>query len=434
MSSGGTVAGNPHDVHFLPGLAQSIAPFELQKALVTQLATFPLGTSSGGFTYTLDPATGAIAPASRSFGPSFAERPLTIGEGKFTTGIQYQHVEFDAFEGADLDGDEITFALPHNNCCPAGANDPTAPGNTVPFFEGDLVEIRPALKAKTDTTVVFANYGVTNDLEVGVAVPFVRASLNVEGRSTIVRLSTGAQTNIHSFDGSGSTEKVIPAVGGSATGIGDVLVRAKYLFVRRSDAGVAGEIGVRLPTGDESDLLGTGGTQTRLLFIAAMSRGDFSPHVNLGYVLSSGTVSSGVTDFEIPAGSAGDPIRNLSAPDIDLSVPDEFHYTGGFDWAVSPRVTFAADVIGRVIRNVMRFESGDSTFQFRTANDSPIQTNSRPTFNLDGTRNLNLLLGAVGAKFNVATNLLLTANVLFPLSDSGLKPRVTPVIGLDYAF
>ena len=102
MSSGGTVAGNPHDVHFLPGLAQNIAPFELQKAIVTQLATFPLGTSSGGFTYTLDPATGAIAPASRSFGPSFAERPLTIGEGKFTTGIQYQHVEFDAFEGADF--------------------------------------------------------------------------------------------------------------------------------------------------------------------------------------------------------------------------------------------------------------------------------------------------------------------------------------------
>jgi hypothetical protein len=256
----------------------------------------------------------------------------------------------------------------------------------------------------------------------------------VQGRSTIVRLSTSGQTNIHSFDGSGSTEKIFPAVGGSATGIGDVLVRAKYLLLRRPDAGVAGEIGVRLPTGDEADLLGTGGTQTRLLFIAAMSRGDFSPHVNLGYVLSSGTVSSAVTDFEVPAGSASDPIRNLTAPDIDLSVPDEFHYTVGFDWAVSPRVTFASDVVGRVIRDVTRFEIGNSTFQFRTANDAPIQTNSRPTFNLDGTRNLNLLLGAVGAKFNVATNLLLTANVLFPLSDSGLKPRITPVIGLDYAF
>ena len=88
----------------------------------------------------------------------------------------------------------------------------------------------------------------------------------------------------------------------------------------------------------------------------------------------------------------------------------------------------------RVIRNVTRFDISNSTFQFRTADTGPILTDSRPTFNLDGTRNLNLLLGAVGAKFNVATNLLLTANVLFPLSDSGLKPKVTPVIGLDYAF
>jgi hypothetical protein len=28
---------------------------------------------------------------------------------------------------------------------------------------------------------------------------------------------------------------------------------------------------------------------------------------------------------------------------------------------------------------------------------------------------------------------ILTANVLFPMSDSGLRPGVTPVIGFDYA-
>jgi hypothetical protein len=54
--------------------------------------------------------------------------------------------------------------------------------------------------------------------------------------------------------------------------------------------------------------------------------------------------------------------------------------------------------------------------------------------NITGTKNLNLLLGAAGAKVNVGTNLLLTANVLFPLSDGGLKPKVTPVVGLDYSF
>ena len=41
----------------------------------------------------------------------------------------------------------------------------------------------------------------------------------------------------------------------------------------------------------------------------------------------------------------------------------------------------------------------------------------------------------VGAKFNIpGTPLLLTGSVLFPLTDAGLRPNVTPVIGLDYSF
>ena len=46
-STTNTIAGNPHEAHFLPGLAQTAAPFELNKALVSQLATFPIGSSSG---------------------------------------------------------------------------------------------------------------------------------------------------------------------------------------------------------------------------------------------------------------------------------------------------------------------------------------------------------------------------------------------------
>ena len=48
--------------------------------------------------------------------------------------------------------------------------------------------------------------------------------------------------------------------------------------------------------------------------------------------------------------------------------------------------------------------------------------------------NVNLLLGVVGAKINVAKTLLLNANVLFPMSDGGLKPKPTLVVGLDYVF
>ena len=47
---------------------------------------------------------------------------------------------------------------------------------------------------------------------------------------------------------------------------------------------------------------------------------------------------------------------------------------------------------------------------------------------------LNLLLGTIGAKLNVAGNTLISGHVLFPLTESGLRTRMTTVVGLDYAF
>jgi hypothetical protein len=53
---------------------------------------------------------------------------------------------------------------------------------------------------------------------------------------------------------------------------------------------------------------------------------------------------------------------------------------------------------------------------------------------LEETGSLNVVLGIVGAKINVAKTLLLNANVLFPMTDGGLKPKPTLVFGLDYVF
>jgi hypothetical protein len=48
--------------------------------------------------------------------------------------------------------------------------------------------------------------------------------------------------------------------------------------------------------------------------------------------------------------------------------------------------------------------------------------------------NLSLMLGTAGFKFNPAGNWIVSASLLFPLTDAGLRSRVTTVVGLDYAF
>ena len=42
--------------------------------------------------------------------------------------------------------------------------------------------------------------------------------------------------------------------------------------------------------------------------------------------------------------------------------------------------------------------------------------------------------GAIGFKINVVRELLIDANVLFSLNDTGLRTKITPMLGVEYAF
>jgi hypothetical protein len=59
-----------HVAHFQPGDDQALVPTQVNQALLTMLSTYPLGSPSGGFTYTIDPALGTLTRSSDSFGPS----------------------------------------------------------------------------------------------------------------------------------------------------------------------------------------------------------------------------------------------------------------------------------------------------------------------------------------------------------------------------
>ena len=251
-----------HRAHFKPGVDQLEVPGQFNQALLTLLSTYPVGSPSGGFTYTYDPALGTFTRASESFGPSFAERALTIGRTRVSVGLGYQRATYDTFEGMNLRQRDLKFFVRHLDCCSRGGGGASEPDSSLltPAFEGDLVEAALALDLVTDTTVLSVNYGVNDRLDIGVAIPFVRVRMDASVVARIERLATAAEPATHGFEGPDPDRQTFRA-SGQASGLGDVVLRAKYLFLPVRGGGLAGAIDLRVPTGDETNLLGTGGVQ-----------------------------------------------------------------------------------------------------------------------------------------------------------------------------
>ena len=353
-----------------------LLPFgdDVSQALVDNLAaqatTFPIGSSSGGFTWTFDPALGVQTRRSNSFGSMFAERPLTNGRKKLNVSLAYQHTTFDSVGGQPLSALQSTGPVDlldsHDRVIGAG---------TLTF--------NSSLGVSIDRTTASASYGITDRVDVGLIVPFGRTQ--VSGSSSAVLVSSqGSELGRISVNPTGSS-----------SGVGDITLRGKVAVPSPRALQLAAGVDVRLPTGDTDKLLGVGATKTKLMVLGSSTRGMIAPHFNVGYTW------------------AGD---DTGSP---FNVFNEVNYIVGADVAATPTVTVIGDLIGRTLR-------GAGTIEF-------VNEPGFPYF-IAGTGNVNMLLGTVGAKVQVGGMWLLTASVVFPLNDGGVKPRVTPVIGFERAF
>lgn len=401
------LAGNPnpafsHAAHFVSQPAAQGTLNQLNRGIAQQLSTFPLGSSSAGFTYTFDASVGVFQRNTETFGPIFAERPLTAGKGKFSFGVNHLNATYDTFEGRDLgDGTGIQLFLTHQDTDSGGSN-------LTPWFEGDIIRADLRVDLENQTSVLYANYGVTDKLDIGVALPFVRLTMNAAIDTSIERLSTSVDPFvIHQFE-DGSISRTYTE-SGDAEGLGDMVIRAKYNLFNKASSSMALAADLRLPTGDEQDLLGAGVTQAKLYAILGGGSGRFSPRASVGYTFSSGT---------------GEVIGQL---------PNEFDYTVGFDLAPHSRVTLTADLLGRLQFDAERLVLEDETFNFVLRTDPTLRTTTRQT-PATAFDNANLLLGSAGIKINPFGRLLLVGNVLFGIGDTGLQDKVTPVFGIDYTF
>jgi hypothetical protein len=85
--------------------------FTLNSLVAAQVASFPLASSAGGFSWSFDSALGTLTRVSDSFGPVFAERALTVGRGRMNFAFAYQRTTFDALQGRELEDGEISDVL-----------------------------------------------------------------------------------------------------------------------------------------------------------------------------------------------------------------------------------------------------------------------------------------------------------------------------------
>ncbi len=332
----------------------------MSRALLASIATLPVTSSSGAFVYRLNPALGTVERSTGSFGPFFVERAVTAGRGHSSIGIAFQTLHFTSLDGLDLrDGSVVTTANQFQ--------DESAP------FDVD----RLSLMIDASVATLYANVGVTDRLEVGVAAPMI--DLRVEG------------SRVNTYRGRAFTQASGTA---RSVGLADLVLRGKYNIVQMRGSGVAAAVDVRVPTGRQADLLGAGSTSVRLTGIGSVERGAVSVHVNGG------------------VGTGG--------------IAREYTYGGAVAVEATDRVTISGEVIARWL------DVPAGIIPVRAPNPALAGVNTVRL--LPGATGLRTATISPGLKWNLAGTWVLLANVLVPLTQGGLTAPITPFVGIDYAF
>ena len=114
-------------------------------------------------------------------------------------------------------------------------------GATEPFSVDAL-----SLRLDGRSATGFVSYGVTDKLAIGASVPIAHVRFWGQRTRTVAGQST-----------------VQSVQSGSATGLGDISLQARYIVAGHSPRGVSVGGDLRLPTGRADDLLGSGETAAR---------------------------------------------------------------------------------------------------------------------------------------------------------------------------
>lgn len=376
-----------HGDHFNPSVTQgedNLLGF-LTNAIGLSVGSIPFTAAASGVTYSFE--GGVPVATTVSAGPIFADRAETLGRGRFLIGANVTGISFSEVRGEPMDN--LILRFPHQNVGDAALGNPT--------FERDYIEVTTNLNLSLLVTTIYATYGISDRIDLGVALPLVRASL--EGRSQALFNQWDEASSPHFFGTDANRQVVANATAeGSAFGIGDVAARLKIYLATGPSAGLGLVTDVRLATGSEEDFLGSGATTVRALAVGSARYGNFSPHLNAGVLVSNADWQSN---------------RVLA--------------TVGFDQLVGQQVTFAGDLVGS-------FQMGENKLVLP---EPVIYTAPSPAELLltdIPDESDNFLDASIGAKILAGSDFRIVTNLLVPLTAGGVRPSVLWTVGLERTF
>jgi len=345
--------------------------------------SFPSPSSQGGFTFEFDPILNEFIRSKESLGPIFSERAKTIGKNKLNLGFSYTFIDFTRFDGEDLDDLGVVFT--HSDDDGDGLDLPSIGPPPGYAFERDVVIADIDVELKSHIFSFYGTYGITENLDVGFLIPVIRNEMEVNAIARVEVDSSRANfpgPDVHVFDPLGiNGDAPIDSAKEEKTGIGDIILRTKYNVLNKPGIQISPALEIRLPTGEDDNLMGIARLGLKPLLIISTSvpvwGGVLSPHLNIGY--------------DVNAGAKGQ---------------DEIDYTVGFDYGreiYGDATTLAVDVIGSH-ETQKKDDIGDDIIDI-----------------------------SIGIKWNLYKQNLLYFNSQFPLNDQGLRPDVIVTAGYEIA-
>lgn len=352
--------------------------------------SLPLPSASAGVSYAFDPVTGNFQREPVTFGQIYLDRADPLGARRWNVSFAYTYTRLDALDGHDAED----------------LRDP----DPIPVRGKQLAIAFPrlAIDAAVHQFLFSGTYGVTENLDVSLAIPIAYSDLAVAADFRVggVSATTGAYFQ-RPFDVSGHEGPV---------GVGDVMLRAKYRVLETRPADVAGALFLRLPSGSQDDLQGIGFVEVAPTLLVSTRR--FEPR---RWARLQGHLNASV---------------GFNAEDVADS---QAQWGVGLDWGVGDAVTFAVAVLGR---NQFARVAPPGFFVFprcqstlRTCATSQLARNgSAPLFGLSSGRP-DYYDVSVGGRAGVwRDTVFLFANVAIPLNDGFVRTDPIPLVGVEATF